>query len=117
MAPSLRILVVEDEMTVALMIEDMLLDLGHEVVALAMRVGSALRIAEAAEIDFALLDINLDGCLSFPVADVLRRRGVRFAFASGYGSAGLAAAYRRDAMIRKPFDQQTLQRAIEGLSA
>jgi CheY-like chemotaxis protein len=117
MAKPLRVLVVEDEMASALMIEDMLVDLGHEVVALAMRLGSAIQIAEAAEIDFAILDVNLDGSTSFPVADVLHRRGVRFTFASGYGSRGLEPAYRQHAMIRKPFDLQTLRRAIDALAA
>ena len=113
MTAPLRVLVVEDEMTIALLIEDMLEEMGHEVVAMAMRLTPALKCAQTAEIDFAILDVNLDGSLSFPVADVLQRRGVRFAFASGYGSGGLAPAYSQHTMIRKPFDMGTLQRAIE----
>ena len=113
MTKPLRILVVEDEMTIALLIEDMLVDLGHQVVALAMRLPSALEWAQSADIDFAILDINLDGSQSFPVADVLSARGVPFAFASGYGSSGLNADYRQHTMIRKPFDLEALERAIE----
>ena len=113
MTKPLRILVVEDEMTIALLIEDMLVDLGHQVVAMAMRLQPALESAKSADIDFAILDINLDGNQSFPVADVLRARGVPFAFASGYGSSGLSTDYRQHTMIRKPFDLRTLQNAIE----
>jgi CheY-like chemotaxis protein len=109
----LRILVVEDEMTIALLIEDMLADLGHEVAGLAMRLPQALRLAEDGDIDFALLDVNLDGLMSFPVADVLARRGVPFVFASGYGSAGLEPAWRERPVLRKPFALNDLRAAIE----
>jgi CheY-like chemotaxis protein len=112
MMKTLRILIVEDEMTIALLIEDMLIDMGHQVVAMAMRLPPALEHAETAEIDFAILDINLDGVASFPVADVLTRRGVPFAFASGYGSTGLNAAYRQYPVVRKPFQAQDLEQAI-----
>jgi CheY-like chemotaxis protein len=108
----LKVLVVEDEMTVALMIEDMLVELGHEVVALTMRLQPALLAAEEAEIDFAILDINLDGRLSFPVADILARRGIRFAFASGYGEAGLAAGHQQRPVVRKPFQIKDIESAI-----
>ena len=113
MAKPLRILVVEDEMTIALLIEDMLTDMGHEVVAMAMRLQAALVQAETADIDFAILDITLDGSPSFPVADVLARRGVKFAFASGYGSTGLDPAYKQHLVVKKPFQAQDLERAIE----
>lgn len=109
----LRILVVEDEMTIALLIEDMLLDLGHEVAGLAMRLPQALHLARTAEIDFAILDINLDGCLSFPVAELLRERGIPFIFASGYGSAGLEDPWRGNvAVMTKPFELKDLAGAI-----
>ena len=117
MKKALKILVVEDEMAIALLVEDMMLDLGHEVVGLAMRLHQALQIAECAEIDFAILDINLDGHSSFPVADILLRRGVPFAFASGYGVGGLEPAYRRHRVIKKPFQLADLQGAIESLEA
>lgn len=112
MTAPLKILVVEDEMTIALLIEDMLTDLGHEVVALAMRLPQALALAQSADIDFALLDINLDGRTSFPVADVLTARGVPFAFASGYGGAGLEAGYAGRVVIQKPFEMKDLESAI-----
>lgn len=117
MMKPLRILIVEDEMTIALLIEDMLADLGHEVVAMAMRIGPALEQAKAADIDFAILDINLDGSPSFPVADILAERGVPFAFASGYGSTGLDPAYQQHVVVRKPFQMRDLERAIERTAA
>ena len=112
----LRILVVEDEMTIALLVEDMLRDLGHEVVGLATRLHQAIQMAESADIDLAILDINLDGKPSFPIADVLTRRGVPFAFASGYGAAGLEPGYKRHQVIRKPFQLADLEVAIASVA-
>jgi CheY-like chemotaxis protein len=111
---SLRVLVVEDEMTIALLVEDMLGDLGHEVVALALRFAQAIDLAKTAQIDFAILDVNLDGEISFPVADVLEERHVPFIFATGYGSAGVESRYHgRGLVIKKPFDLKDLRLAIE----
>jgi DNA-binding response OmpR family regulator len=109
---ALRILVVEDEMTIALLMEDMLTDMGHQVAGLAMRLPQALALAETVEADLAILDVNLDGRMSFPVADVLRRRGVPFIFATGYGSAGIDAPYQGEKVIKKPFLADDLAVAI-----
>jgi DNA-binding response OmpR family regulator len=110
----MRILIVEDEMTIAMLIEDMLTDLGHEVAGLAMRLPQAVNLAATTSLDFAILDINLDGRMSFPVADILRERGVPFIFASGYGSAGLNEVYRGSTpVVRKPFRLGDLKLAIE----
>src|SRR3954469_6352728 len=89
-----RVLVVEDEMMVAMYVEDLLTDLGFEVAAVATGLEQALPLARNGEFDFAVLDINLAGQLSFPVADELRKRGIPFLFASGYGSKGLNDDYR-----------------------
>ena len=113
MVRALKTLVVEDEMAIALLIEDMLLDMGHSVVGLAMRLQPALQLARTADIDFAILDINLDGQMSFPVADALTARGVPFAFASGYGPAGLEPDYKQHPVIKKPFGAKDLARVIE----
>lgn len=110
----LRILVVEDEMTIALLVEDMLVELGHNVIGLALRFTQALTLARDAQLDFAVLDVNLNGQESFPVAEVLEARGIPFVFATGYGSAGVDANYRgRGMVIKKPFDRKDLQLAID----
>lgn len=114
---SLRILIVEDEMTIALMLEDMVVDLGHKPAALAMRLPQALQMAETEDVDLAILDVNLDGRMSFPVAEVLQRRGVPFFFATGYGSGGIEASYRDRLVIQKPFSLEDLGRAIDKVAA
>ncbi len=110
---SARILVVEDEMSIALMIEDMLTDLGYEVAGLALRLPQAMESARLERIDLAILDINLDGRASYPVAELLEKRGVPVIFASGYGSAGLDPAYSDHITLTKPFMQADLRQAID----
>ncbi len=98
----MRVLIV-DEMTIAFLIEDMLEDLGHEVVEIAMRLPEALKVARRVEADLAILDVNLDGHRSFPVADILAERAIPYAFATGYGALGLEGAYRERPVLAKPF--------------
>jgi len=111
----MRILIVEDEMTIALLLEDMLTELGHEVAGIAMRLPKALELARDAEFDLAILDVNLDGHMSFPIADILVERQVPFLFASGYGAAGVVGAHKDRPVLRKPFELKDLQDAIERL--
>jgi DNA-binding response OmpR family regulator len=105
------ILVVEDEMLLAMMLEDMLTDLGYCVVK-AARVGKATEIAAAASIDCAILDVNLDGENSYPVAKELRRRNIPFVFSTGYGAAGLRSDYRDSPTLSKPYSHHDLQRIL-----
>lgn len=107
-----RILIVEDEILVAMLIEDVLTDLGHEVVGPAMRLEAALAAAEGEDFDFAILDINLAGKQSFPVADRLTERGIPFMFASGYGAAGLIEPYRGAPILQKPISQIEIARIL-----
>ena len=79
----LRVLIVEDEMLVAMNVEDMLLGLGHEVAGIAGRLGPALALAKEGEFDVAMLDVNLAGEPSFAVADMLKSRGIPYLFATG----------------------------------
>lgn len=111
----LRVLVVEDEMLVSMLVEDMLADFGCSVVGPAPDFDEAMALARSSEIDAALLDVNLAGRPIFPVADVLRARGVPFAFASGYGQAGLAESHRDAPVLQKPFRQSDLERALTSL--
>src|SRR5215813_9745416 len=82
-----RVLIVEDEGMVAMLLEDMLADLGHEVVATAARLDRATQLVSEAAIDFAILDVNLNGQHTYSLADALKQRDIPFVFATGYGSA------------------------------
>ncbi|MBV9078055.1 MAG: response regulator [Methylobacteriaceae bacterium] len=105
----LKVLVVEDEVAISLLLEDMLLDLGCEVVGPAGRLSAALKHAEADAIDLALLDVNLAGEPIYPVAEVLARRGIPFVFSTGYGSAGIQDGFRDRPVVQKPFAQNDLE--------
>lgn len=114
---NLKVLVVEDEALVSMLVEDMLGDLGCVVVGPAAEIEEALKLANDAEIDAALLDVNLGGRPIFPVADALKARGVPFAFASGYGEAGLSEGHRGALVLQKPFREADLRRVLEELAA
>ncbi|HEY0627241.1 MAG TPA: response regulator [Allosphingosinicella sp.] len=111
----LRVLIVEDEMLVAMNIEDMLLDLGHEVAGLASRVEPAMSLAREGEFDLALLDVNLAGSPSFPIAAILRDRGIPFLFATGYGIKGIIEEFRSYPVLQKPFRERDLSLALEAI--
>lgn len=113
----MRILIVEDEFLVAMLLEDLLSGMGHEVVASIGRVGEAARFADSADVDLAILDVSLHGTESFPVAAVLRRRGIPFIFATGYGLAGLTSAFENEITLQKPYEPSELKRAIAKASA
>src|SRR5690242_5285113 len=83
---ALKALVVEDEGAVALLIEDMLGVLGCEIVASVAQIAPACRLAEASPLDFAVLDVNLDGQPVFAVARILQERRIPFFFSTGYGA-------------------------------
>ena len=111
---TLRVFVVEDESLVAILIEDMLTDLGHEVAAVSSRLEPALQLAGSVECDVAVLDVNLGGSArSFPVADRLRERNVPYIFATGYGTAGLDGNANGVPVLKKPFLRRDLARALE----
>lgn len=112
---SLKVLVVEDEALVSMLVEDMLTDLGCTIIGPAAEIEEALRLAGSADIDAALLDVNLGGRPIFPVADALKARGVPFAFASGYGEAGLTDDHRGATVLQKPFREADLRRVLETL--
>ncbi len=112
-APSRRILLVEDEGMIAMLVEDMLDDLGHELVRVANRLEEAVAAAGSEAIDLAILDLNLGGALTYPAADVLAARGIPFIFATGYGSGGLKGVYSGWPTLQKPFDTEALGQAIQ----
>jgi CheY-like chemotaxis protein len=98
-----RVLVVEDEMIVAWLLQDLLADLGCVVIGPAANVNQALGIIEAETIDAAVLDVNLNGQMSYPVADALAARGVPFVFATGYAKDGMLDGYRTIPILQKPY--------------
>ena len=113
----LRVLVVEDEMMVSMLIEDMLGDLGCTVIGPASRLDEAIELAMASTIDCAVLDVNLGGQPIFPLVDILRNKGAPFAFATGYGDAGLRDIDKGTPVLQKPFREGDLARVLGQLRA
>jgi CheY-like chemotaxis protein len=103
-----RILVVEDESMIRMLIEDGLCEEGCSIVGPAARLDDALRAASNEVIDAALLDVNLGGRPVYSVADALAGRGIPFAFLTGYGEAGVEEAYRHRPVLKKPFSLRNL---------
>ena len=110
----LKVLVLEDETLVSMMVEDMLADLGCEVVGPFARLDSALAFVGEGEpaIDIALLDVNLGGERSFPLAEVLSGKNVPFVFTTGYDDAGMPEAWRNRPALRKPFTMAEMAVAL-----
>jgi CheY-like chemotaxis protein len=94
-----RVLIVEDEMMVAMLLEDMLAEIGYTPVGPAVRIEPALKLVEQGGFDIAILDVNLDGHDSYPIADALAARSIPFVFASGTAQA----AYGRNTGASLPF--------------
>ncbi|GEO15682.1 response regulator [Microvirga aerophila] len=107
-----RVLIVEDEAMISMLIEDMVVDLGYEVVGPAARLDHALTLALQAEIDIGMLDINVDGSVVFPVADVLRFRGIPFVFSTGYDARSLPERFRSSLTLSKPFSYNNLETTL-----
>jgi CheY-like chemotaxis protein len=108
-----RVLVVEDELMIRMLLEGMLTDIGHTVAAEAGGIDEAVAIAKKADFDVAVLDVNLNGQPVTPVVEILVERGVPFVFASGYGQRGVPEAYRAIPTLQKPFQADALAQAIE----
>lgn len=105
------LLLVEDEMLLAMLAELVLCEAGYRVLK-AARLPAALRLAETEHVDAALLDINLAGTQVFPLAELLRARGIPFLFTSGYGEHGLPPAYFEHPMLEKPYGIEQLLLAV-----
>src|ERR1700693_2039067 len=110
-----RVLVVEDQMIVAWLLEDMLADLGCVVVGPAVSINQALAIVDAEAIDAAVLDVNLEGQMSYPIADALAARGVPSAFSTAYDKDRLLEGYRTFSVLKKPFRRSQLVDALAKL--
>lgn len=103
-----RILVVEDELLIAMIIEETLQDLGCVVVGPVGRLDAALRLAKDETLDAAILDVSIRGGKVYPVAEQLLARGIPFMLASGYGEWALPDAFRAKPRLTKPFTTQRL---------
>lgn len=111
----LKVFVVEDEMMVAMLMEDMLADLGCVVVGPISRLDDAMDSLVDLTLDCAVLDVNLGGQSVFPLADLLRERGVPYAFATGYGDAGVRPVDNGAPVLQKPFREADLARVLSEL--
>ncbi len=108
-----RILVVEDESLVAMLLETILEDMGCTPVGPAATVDDGLALATDGErLDAALLDVNVAGRQVFPVADALAAAGVPFVFSTGYGEGGLPDRWRGHPTIQKPFTEAAVRDAL-----
>jgi DNA-binding response OmpR family regulator len=107
-----RVLIVEDDVMIRMLIEDMLTDLGFAVAAQAAKMEEALAAANDAAIDIAILDVNLNGQTTDPVAKALAARGTPFVFATGYGEHGLPPEFRDRPLLKKPFQIDSLKRVL-----
>ena len=111
----LRVLVVEDEMLVSLLIEDILEAEGCAIVGPYSRFDAALSASRIEAFDLAVLDVNLAGTKVFPVADVIAERNIPFLFLSGYGRNAVPAAHPEWRVCNKPFSTDDLTSMLRQL--
>lgn len=109
-----RILLVEDEPVIAFAVEDMLTDMGCEVVGPAFHLDDARRLAAEQPIDAAILDVNLNNQRSYAVAEELSRRFIPFLFATGYADCGMEWEGKAT-VLAKPYRAGEVQAALENL--
>jgi CheY-like chemotaxis protein len=116
--PGLKVFVVEDEAMIAMMLEDILLDMGCTVLGPSFGIDQAIALIESGDHpDVAILDVNVAGQTVYPVAELLAARGVPLIFATGYGSVGLAEAWRSRITVQKPYAQDDIERALRAALA
>jgi CheY-like chemotaxis protein len=111
--PGGSVFLVEDEVMIRMMVADMLEELGFSVAAETGEINEAIRLAQSAEFDLAILDVNVNGKVISPVAELIKARNRPFIFATGYGSSGLPEEYRDRPALQKPFQLETLARLID----
>ncbi len=111
--PGGSVFLVEDEAMIRMMVADMLEELGYSIVAETGEIEQALKLARTANFDIAILDVNVNGKLISPVAEVIEARNRPFIFATGYGTQGLPPEYRDRPALQKPFQMENLAIMIE----
>lgn len=107
-----RVLVVEDEAAISMLLEDMLLDFGCTVVGPAARLSTALEMAQVENFEVAILDVNVAGEPIYPVAEAIVKRNLPIVFSTGYGGAGIREPFRDRPVVQKPFSQADLKRTL-----
>lgn len=110
-----RVLVVEDEALLAMTLEDILTDAGAEVLGPALDLQTAIDLARSSIVDAAVLDVNLAGERSFPVAAILSDRSIPYLFATGYGASVQAEGYAGAPVLQKPYQPVRLVELIAEL--
>lgn len=110
-----RILIIEDETLVAMLVEDALQEAGYGVIGPARTVAEAMTLLEGERPHAVVLDLNLAGECSGGVADLLAARGIPFVVATGYGAAGVPANHRNAPVLPKPYDPADLTAAVARL--
>lgn len=113
--PGLRVLVVEDDAVISMLIEDMLDELGHVIDASVARLATAFELLDSLHFDVAILDINIHGEPVFPLAQRLSTLGKPMIFSTGYGQAGLPAEFEKCPVLAKPYSLADLKRVLEAL--
>jgi len=111
------VLLVEDQMIVAMQIEDMLRAAGCEVVGPVGTLQAAIALAHKEALDAAVLDVNLDGEKVYPAAEELQARGIPFIFATGYGESTLPEQWRDQPRLSKPFGHRELQQLLRSVGS
>ena len=111
-----RVLVVEDDAMICMMLEDMLAELGYVIAAEAARIDSALGALRTGEFDLAILDINIGGEAVSPVAEALAARGIPFVLVTGHARRDLPEVYRDRPLLAKPFRVDTLERMLQSVT-
>jgi CheY-like chemotaxis protein len=107
-----RILVVEDELMIRMLLDGMLEDLGYTMAGEAGAIDEAMTLARQGQFDAAILDVNLNGQPITPVVEILVQRGLPFVFATGYGQRGVPEPYRGNPTLQKPFQVEALAQAL-----
>jgi len=110
-----RVLIVEDEIIVALFLEDLLAEFGYEVAGVVCNLDRAMAYAQ--DYDAAVLDVHLNGRDVFDFADALAARGTPFVFATGYGARGIPERHRARPVLQKPFQPDDLKRALAQITS
>lgn len=112
-----KVLIIEDEAVISMMLEAWLADMGHEVVGPASTIQRARILVESAECEAALLDVSLNDALGYEMADILRQRGIPFAWGTGYNRRDIKPEYQDEIVLNKPYSPEAFGEAISALLA